>query len=261
MEWFRSWHGAPTDTKWLLIARKAKTVPGVVSAVAWALFDYASQNEDRGSVKGFDVETYATYSGFEEQTIANVIAAMLDKGLIDADERLSAWDKRQPKREDDSTPRVRKHRERQREEVTASQKALQNDVTQCNAEEHKVTIEQNREEQNRTEKRSGASAGADAPVSDPFAACLTYLDAPEANKPAAIARLMDIRYGDTYKPDYGRIGALAKQVGGDYKFLARVVWESSKPEGDPHRYLQGILNKSKARKAQAEESQIAAETL
>ena len=31
--WFRSWHGAPTDNKWLVIARRANVSAGVVSAV------------------------------------------------------------------------------------------------------------------------------------------------------------------------------------------------------------------------------------
>jgi hypothetical protein len=110
--WFRSWHGAPTDNKWLVIAAKAKVKPGVVSAIAWALFDYASQADDRGSVAGFDAETYATFSGFNESEVQAVVDAMRSKGVIDADGRLAAWDKRQPKREDDSTKRVREYRKR-----------------------------------------------------------------------------------------------------------------------------------------------------
>lgn len=62
-EWFRSWHGAPTDSKFLLIAKRAQVAPGMVSAVYWALLDYASQNEPRGSVEGFDTETYAEWAG------------------------------------------------------------------------------------------------------------------------------------------------------------------------------------------------------
>lgn len=129
--WFRSWHGAPTDSKWLVIARKANVAPGIVSAVAWALLDYASQAEDRGSVKGFDVETYAVFSGFDEGDIASVIAAMHDKNVIDQNERFTNWDKRQPKREDDSTPRVRALR--------GKCNAEKRDVTQCNAEKRNVT--------------------------------------------------------------------------------------------------------------------------
>ena len=55
IEWFRSWHGAPTDNKWLVIAKRAGVPAGMVSAVVWALFDYASQNENRGSVEDFDI--------------------------------------------------------------------------------------------------------------------------------------------------------------------------------------------------------------
>ena len=127
MDWFRSWHGAPTDAKWLLIARKSGTTPGQVSAVFWALLDYASQHADRGSVADFDIETFAAWSGWDDADIAAIIDAMQQKGVITADERLSAWDKRQPKREDDSAERVRRHRER-------ALHTTENDtVTHCNA--------------------------------------------------------------------------------------------------------------------------------
>ena len=76
--WFRSWHGAPTDSKWLVIGRKAGVAPGVVAAVVWALFDHASQTEDRGSVIGFDVETYSAFSGFDEEQIQAVIDGAAD---------------------------------------------------------------------------------------------------------------------------------------------------------------------------------------
>jgi hypothetical protein len=121
--WFRSWHGAPTDNKWLVVARRAGVAPGIVSAVVWALLDYASQNEDRGNVAGFDIETYAAFSGFDEADVERVIEAIRDK-LTDSDGNLWAWDRRQPKREDDSSSRVRAFRER-----------TKRDVTQCNAPE------------------------------------------------------------------------------------------------------------------------------
>ena len=37
--WFRSWHGAPTDPKWLGIAKRAGVAPGFAVAIAWALMD------------------------------------------------------------------------------------------------------------------------------------------------------------------------------------------------------------------------------
>ena len=83
--WWRSWHGAPTDNKWILIGQRASVPPGVVSAVVWALIDYASQNEDcRGSISGFDVETYCAFSGFKIEQVEAIISALTDKGIIEA---------------------------------------------------------------------------------------------------------------------------------------------------------------------------------
>ena len=131
--WFRSWHGAPTDTKWLLIARRAGVTPGIVSAIGWALMDYASQHVDRGSVEGFDVETYAAFSGFEEADIRAVIEAMTTKEII-VSGRLASWEKRQPEREDNSSERVRRYREsRNAAAVTTG------DVTHGNAVKRTVT--------------------------------------------------------------------------------------------------------------------------
>lgn len=129
--WFRSWHGAPTDPKWILIARKANSTPVVVSAIVWALFDHASQESDRGSVAGFDQETYAAWAGIDDDEVARVVKALTDKGII-VNGRLTAWDKRQPKREDDSRERVRAHRERAAASSMEEETHGNDDVTPCN---------------------------------------------------------------------------------------------------------------------------------
>lgn len=135
MDWFRSWHGAPTDPKWLLIAKRSETQAGIVSAIVWALFDHASQNAtNRGNVEAFDTETYAAFSGFDETTIKRVIQSLKEKNLI-IDGHLAAWEKRQPKREDTSTERVKKHR---------------------NAKKHNETQETDRAEQIRGDKSRAA---------------------------------------------------------------------------------------------------------
>ena len=134
MDWFRSWHGAPTDNKWLLIAKRAGVTPMMVSAVFWALLDYASQQEERGSVAGFDAETYAMWAGCDETEVIAIVNAMRAKGVITDGETLAAWEKRQPRREDDSSERVRRHRDKQRQSVTDDNVTQCNDtVTQCNA--------------------------------------------------------------------------------------------------------------------------------
>lgn len=121
IQWWRSWHGAPMDNKWPVIAIRSGVKVGIVSAIAWALMDYASQHKERGSIEGFDTEVYAVFSGFSEDEIKAVIKAMEDKGII-CDNHLTNWEKRQPQREDDSAGRVTQWREMKR------------NVTQGNAE-------------------------------------------------------------------------------------------------------------------------------
>lgn len=123
MDWFRSHHGAPTDPKWLMIARRANVTlghasvtPGHVASVWWALLDYASQHESRGSVTGFDAEELAAFYGYEEEQIDAILAALREKDLITADDRLANWEKRQPARED-TTAAERKRRQRERERM------------------------------------------------------------------------------------------------------------------------------------------------
>lgn len=124
-DWFRSWHGAPTDPKWLGIARRAGVAPGIAVAIAWALMDRASQAEDRGSINGYDAEGLGCFFGCEPEEVEAIVRAMSDKGMI-ADGRLTSWEKRQPKREDTSSQRVREHRERKKQHV-------KRDETQRNA--------------------------------------------------------------------------------------------------------------------------------
>jgi hypothetical protein len=118
-DWFRSWHGAPTDPKWLGIARRASVAPGIAVAVAWALMDRASQASDRGSIAGYDAEGLAYFYGCEPEQVEAIVAAMADKGMI-SDGRFSSWEKRQPKREDGAAERAKEWRERKRTQANAS---------------------------------------------------------------------------------------------------------------------------------------------
>lgn len=154
MDWFRSWHGAPTDMKWLVIAKRSETQCNAVVSLFWTLLDYASQNAERGSIKGFDVEAYSIFSGTDEEAVERIMKAMEDKGVLH-EGRISNWDKRQIKREDNSSERVRKHRE-------AKKHQTKRDVTQCNA------PEKNREEENMPPKAPQGAAGDVASVDDQF---------------------------------------------------------------------------------------------
>ena len=178
MEWFRWYHGACSDAKWPLIARKAHTTVGVVVSVWVALLEYASQDDERGSVEGFDCETFDALYGYSDGTCEAVLSAMLEKGLIE-DGCIRSWSRRQPQRErEESTnaERQRRYRERRRlerdgEGVTeedgnvtgvtthnvtgVTRNVTRNAVTPRNA---SVTPpEQNREEQRREEENTHTS--------------------------------------------------------------------------------------------------------
>lgn len=140
--WFRSWHGAPTDPKWRVIARLANVDLSVVIACAWALLDHASQCPDRGFVGNADAEVLAESIGSSPECVTRVVEALHVKNIL-RESRFAAWDERQPKREDDSSDRVAKHRERKRNEV-------QRTVTPSNAPDTEA-------EQKRTEKKKAAS--------------------------------------------------------------------------------------------------------
>lgn len=159
ISWWRSWHGAPTDHKWAVVAARSGAKVGVVSAIAWALLDYASQHQERGSVAGFDPEEYSVFSGFPQKEIEAVIQAMTDKGII-SNGRLTNWEKRQPKREDDSYERVARHREMKR------------NVTQCNAPDKDTDKDKETEPE---AEQTATTAAAPSPVDYDFGSlCNVY---------------------------------------------------------------------------------------
>lgn len=129
MEWLRWYHGACSDSKWPLIARKSGVSVGVVVSVWAALLECASQDEARGSVVDFDGETFDALYGYDDGTCAAVVDAMREKGII-CDGCICSWKKRQPLRErdDNSAERVREYRNRKRQETPHD-----TDETPCNA--------------------------------------------------------------------------------------------------------------------------------
>lgn len=119
MDWCRLWHDAPDDPKWRLIARKANVRVGDVWAVFTRMLVRASASGERGSIAGWDDEVEAIALDYEPHEVTAIREAMQGR-ILDGD-RLSGWPKRQPKRErdDNSTDRVREHRERQKAQETA----------------------------------------------------------------------------------------------------------------------------------------------
>jgi hypothetical protein len=128
--WFRWWEGTVTDPKFRLIAHKAGQPLAVVVAVWAMVLENASHAEDEGKERGdispIDFESADFLLGVNDGTTEAVLKVFEEKSLIE-DNRVTAWEKRQPRREreDNSSRRVREFRQRQRERGA--------DVTPCNA--------------------------------------------------------------------------------------------------------------------------------
>jgi hypothetical protein len=147
VEWFRWYHGAVSDDKWPLVARKSGQPIAVVVAVWAALLECASQSGDRGSIADFDPESMDALLQLEDGATQAVLDALSEgKKPRIVDGCIANWSKRQPKREDGSAERAREWRERKKAEANAQR--TQGERTP-NANEHRT--EQRREEQRREE--------------------------------------------------------------------------------------------------------------
>ncbi|MDP4546515.1 hypothetical protein [Marinobacter sp. MDS2] len=141
MNWVRLWHDMPNDPKWRAVARKSGQRIGDVMSVYLHMMVQASENEPRGSIEGWDDEDVAAALDIESDAVLAIREAMQGKVLLGNE--LAGWDKRQPKRHDDSRERVRRHREKKAGKSTecnesgnkesSSRNACNDDVTQCNA--------------------------------------------------------------------------------------------------------------------------------
>lgn len=148
MQWFRWHHGTVTDPKWRVIAKRANTSVATVLAIWAVLLEIASMAETRGDVSAFCAEDVAEALDISSDCVTCVTDAM--QGKVIANQQLTAWEKRQPKREDDSTDRVKRYRQR----VTRGN-ARKRSVTHGNARGEEI-----REEKKTTKRTKGASRGA-----------------------------------------------------------------------------------------------------
>lgn len=129
MSWLRWWDGTCSDPKWRVIAaRSGQPVGDIVAVWAW-LLERARQAD--GNLGDVDVEEIAVTYGYEVDSVASILKALADKGLI-GEGSIKNWRKRQPKREDDSRERVKAWR---------AAKACNADVTHGNAPEAEAETE------------------------------------------------------------------------------------------------------------------------
>ena len=87
------------------------------------LLERACEADTRGDVDGFDCEGADVVLGLDDGAACAIVEAMKGKGLIEQG-RLANWDKRQPKREDDSVERTREYRARKRAAEAEAQRTV-----------------------------------------------------------------------------------------------------------------------------------------
>ncbi len=148
----------PNDPKWRTISRiSGQPITLVISLYVHLLVD-ASRNVTRGHV---DVtpEDLASALDVTEDAISSVLAAMQGRVLEGA--KLSGWESRQVKREDDGNPETgtksaaqRKREQRQREKETREN-------SQCHDESRNVTLDKIREETPTSLRSVGESSAQD----------------------------------------------------------------------------------------------------
>lgn len=119
IDWCRLWHDMPSDPKFRAVAKRAGRPTAEVLALFTAMLANASGNEqDRGTLRNWSHEDMGVALDIEPEHAEAIYVAMQGK-LLDGD-RLTGWERRQPKREDGSAERAKAWRERKRTQANAS---------------------------------------------------------------------------------------------------------------------------------------------
>ena len=126
--WVRLWREMPNDPKFRAIAKKSGRPLAEVVALFVAMMTAA---DEAGEMGGWDNEDAAAGLDMEPASAGAIWDAM--QGKVLEGNRLKGWERRQPKREDDSAARVRAHRERKKQDEKPNGTLRNADVTHGNA--------------------------------------------------------------------------------------------------------------------------------
>lgn len=119
-DWVRLWHDMPTDPKWRVIAKRSgAAISEVISTYAFVMINASANATERGRTHNLFADDIAAALDLEEDRVTAILASMQGK-VMDGD-RLTGWEKRQPKREDNSASRAKKWREDQKAERARTQ--------------------------------------------------------------------------------------------------------------------------------------------
>lgn len=171
-QWLRLWHDMPNDPKWRTIARISGQPLALIQATYVHLLVDASRNVTRGHAT-VTQEDLASALDCDMSQIEAILSAMQGR-VLDGD-RLTGWDARQPKREDDGNAETgaksaleRKRAERERKKL-AGEKAARHELSR------NVTTDKDTD----TDKDPSLRSGLDARETPHAAAAETELSEPE----------------------------------------------------------------------------------
>lgn len=156
--WVRLWSDMPTDPKWRVIARRAgRPLSEVIAVFVFMMTNAGANATERGELSNWSDEDVAAALDTEAEHVAAIREAMQGKTL-DGD-RLSGWDIRQPKREDNSADRARAWREKQKA-LEYEKNEAERKRTQANAPE-RPDADTDTDKNKNTPQRASRSLSAD----------------------------------------------------------------------------------------------------
>lgn len=108
--WVRLWEDMPTDPKWRVIARRSgRPLSEVIAVFIFMMTNAGANATERGKLFNWDDEDVAAALDMDGASVEAIREAMEGKTLDQG--QLTGWDKRQPKREDNSSERAKAWRE------------------------------------------------------------------------------------------------------------------------------------------------------
>lgn len=125
--WVRLWHDMPTDPKFRTIARAAKQSLCMVVAIYTFMLVDASNATERGRTQANDEDIASAFDIEVDQVV--VIKKAMQGRVLDGN-YLTGWEKRQPKREDNSAERSRSWREEMKKKQEDERKRTQPNATE-----------------------------------------------------------------------------------------------------------------------------------
>ncbi|MDI1228256.1 MAG: phage replisome organizer N-terminal domain-containing protein [bacterium] len=125
MDWFKVHHGLTYDARLGAVARRSGLTRAEAVCLLLCLLEHASRSLRRGSVDGFDTELSAALFDRDVAKVEAAMAALRDKGMIDADNRIADWERQgltQAERQRAYRARKRAAEERQQQADERKQK-------------------------------------------------------------------------------------------------------------------------------------------